>query len=211
MLLQVWRVHHREGDQGDAVNMASRMLLLRDVPQGIGGPWFHQEPGASTLPRLQRPGEGSWTREAHVPKVPLHHRRGAVEISYHAPTPAYHAPAPPVYPDEVQPYSFEYGVHDDYTGANFNAGENSDGAGNVEGSYSVALPDGRTQHVTYHADDYNGYVADVTYEGEAHFDEVPYHAPQPAYHAPTPAYHAPAPAYQAPTSQYAPAPTYHHG
>ena len=115
--------------------------------------------------------------------------------AYHAPAPAYHAPAP-VYPDEPQPYSFEYGVHDDYTGANFNAGETADGAGNVEGSYSVALPDGRTQHVTYHADDYNGYVADVTYEGEAHFDEVPYHAPQPVYHAPP---------------QYAPARTYHHG
>merc|ERR1719278_1869161 len=129
----------------------------------------------------------------HSP-APVYH---APAPAYHAPAPAYHAPAP-VYPDEPQPYSFEYGVHDDYTGANFNAGETADGAGNVEGSCSVALPDGRTQHVTYHADDYNGYVADVTYEGEAHFDEVPYHAPQPVYHAPAP-------------PQYAQAPTYHHG
>merc|ERR1712055_462067 len=140
------------------------------------------------------------------PPAPVYHAPApAPAPAYHAPAPAYHAPAPPVYPDEPQPYSFEYGVHDDYTGANFNAGETADGAGNVEGSYSVALPDGRTQHVTYHADDYNGYVADVTYEGEAHFDEVPYHAPQPAYHAPAPSYHAPA------LTQYAPAPTYHHG
>ena len=65
--------------------------------------------------------------------------------------------------------------------------------GNVEGSYSVALPDGRTQHVTYHADHYNGYTAEVTYEGEAHYDPAPYHAPAPAYHAPAPAYHAPSP------------------
>ena len=27
------------------------------VVVGIGGPWFHQEPGAGTLPRLQRPGK----------------------------------------------------------------------------------------------------------------------------------------------------------
>ena len=32
---------------------------------------------------------------------------------------------------------------DDYSKANFNAAESSDGAGNAEGSYSVALPDGR--------------------------------------------------------------------
>jgi len=130
--------------------------------------------------------------------------------AYHAPVvhaaPAYHAPAP-VYKEEPAPYKYEYGVHDDYTGTTFNAGESADGNGNVEGSYSVALPDGRTQHVTYHADDYGGYVADVTYEGEAHYAEVPhpapYHAPAPAYHAPAPAYHAPAPAY------HAPAPAYH--
>ena len=104
-----------------------------------------------------------------------------------------------MYKEEPAPYKYEYGVHDDYTGTNFNAGEASDEYGNVEGSYSVALPDGRTQHVTYHADHYGGYVADVTYEGEPHYVEVahpaPYHAPAPAYHAPAPAYHAPVPAY----------------
>eukprot|EP00091_Calanus_sinicus_P021272 TRINITY_DN6213_c0_g1_i2.p1 TRINITY_DN6213_c0_g1~~TRINITY_DN6213_c0_g1_i2.p1 ORF type:complete len:164 (+),score=47.97 TRINITY_DN6213_c0_g1_i2:96-587(+) len=145
------------------------------------------------------------------------HRGPAYHIpapAYHAPAPAYYAPAPvyqaePVYKEEPAPYKYEYGVHDDYTGTTFNAGEASDDYGNVDGSYSVALPDGRTQHVTYHADHYGGYVADVTYEGEAHYAEVahpaPYHAPAPAYHAPAPApaYHAPAPAY------HAPAPVYH--
>merc|ERR1719483_903837 len=115
--------------------------------------------------------------------------------TYHAPipAPAYHAPAP-VYKEEPAPYKYGYGVHDDYTGTTFNAGEASDEYGNVDGSYSVALPDGRTQHVTYHADHYGGYVADVTYEGEAHYAVVaPYHAPAPAptYNAPSPAYHAP--------------------
>merc|ERR1711874_121591 len=42
MLLQVWRVHHREGDQGDAVNMASGVLLLRDVPHVPEVPLHHR-------------------------------------------------------------------------------------------------------------------------------------------------------------------------
>ena len=98
------------------------------------------------------------------------------------PVPVHHAP---VYKAEPHPYSYKYGVHDEYSGANFNADETADGHGNVEGSYryiiygsirlkltsktaSVLLPDGRVQHVKYHADHHSGYVADVTYEGTAH-------------------------------------------
>ena len=93
--------------------------------------------------------------------------------AYHAPivhaAPAYHAPvvkgyAQPAYPDEPSPYTYTYAVADDYSNSNFNAAETGDGAGNAAGSYSVALPDGRTQHVNYKADGYEGYVADVTYE-----------------------------------------------
>ena len=66
---------------------------------------------------------------------------------------------------EVSPYNFNYAVADDYSGSSFTASENSDGLGVKSGSYQVALPDGRTQTVTYTTDDVNGYVADVTYDG----------------------------------------------
>ena len=56
-----------------------------------------------------------------------------------------------------------------YSGANYNAGESRDGD-STKGSCSIALPDGRLQTVTYNvADGYSGYVADVTYSGEAHY------------------------------------------
>merc|ERR1712038_1236932 len=95
---------------------------------------------------------------------------------YHAPAPApYHAPAPAHYDESPKPYAFQYGVADDYSGAKFNAQETADGKA-VSGSYQVALPDGRIQTVTYTADHYNGYVADVKYEGTPVYPEAkPYH------------------------------------
>merc|ERR1712152_64276 len=100
---------------------------------------------------------------------------------YHAPAPApYHAPAPaygkaPKYDEAPKPYAFEYGVADDYSGANFKVAETADGKA-VHGSYQVNLPDGRVQTVTYTADHYNGYIADVAYEGVPHYPEAkPYH------------------------------------
>ena len=56
----------------------------------------------------------------------------------------------------------------------------------MTGNYRVALPDGRTQIVTYTADPYGygGYVADVKYDGVAAFPEhKPVPHPAPAYHA----------------------------
>ena len=102
----------------------------------------------------------------------------------------YHAPAP-VYDESPKPYAFQYGVADDYSGAKFNAQETADGKA-VTGSYQVALPDGRIQTVTYTADHYNGYVADVKYTGEAvypKYEPKPY-KPAPAYKPapPPPAY-----------------------
>ncbi|XP_040567072.1 uncharacterized protein [Lepeophtheirus salmonis] len=122
---------------------------------------------------------------------------------YHPPQPApYHAPAPsyhsPKYEEPAQPYAFQYGVADDYSGSNFSAEENADGK-ITTGSYKVALPDGRIQTVSYTVDAYNGFVADVQYEGTpiypkyepkpSSYKPAPYHAPAPApYHAPAPSY-----------------------
>ena len=92
-------------------------------------------------------------------------------------------------------------MKDEETYNDFIHTEESDGKV-ISGSYRVELPDGRTQIVTYRADE-NGNVADVTYEGEAQYpDEAEYKAASyvaPAYSAP--AYKAPsysAPAYKAP-------------
>merc|ERR1711942_12305 len=77
-----------------------------------------------------------------------------------------------IYPDEISPYTYQYNVADDYSGSNFQAQESDDGTAARQGSYSVALPDGRIQHVNYHANDAEGYVAEVVYDGTAAYPEV---------------------------------------
>merc|ERR1711894_866492 len=84
------------------------------------------------------------------------------------PPPKHYAPAP--YKEEKlppQPFAYQYGVKDDYSGASYTKSETQDAYGVVGGSYTVALPDGRTQIVTYTADHEGGYIADVKYEGVA--------------------------------------------
>merc|ERR1712223_1920116 len=130
----------------------------------------------------------------HAPVVaPVHHAVHAAPVVAHAvhaapayaPAPVAYKPAPAykaeTYPDEVSPYPFTYAVADDYSKSNFNAEETSDGASNVQGSYTVALPDGRIQKVTYTSNGYDGYVADVTYEGTAVYPEEKPYKPAPAY------------------------------
>ena len=65
--------------------------------------------------------------------------------------------------DQPAPYAYEYAVEDSYHGTKFSAQENSDLSGNVVGSYSVLLPDGRTQYVNYNAAHGQGFVASVSY------------------------------------------------
>ena len=87
-----------------------------------------------------------------------------------APTPAY-KPAPAPYKehptsDKHVKYGFQYGVANDYSGLNYAHNEVRDGHA-TNGGYSVLLPDGRTQTVTYSVGDaYSGFVADVTYTGK---------------------------------------------
>merc|ERR1712212_988863 len=87
---------------------------------------------------------------------------------------AQYAPAPVVVAKESpQPDAYEYGVADDYSKANFRKTETQDAAGNVGGSFTIALPDGRIQTTTYTADHTNGFVAEVTYSGEAVYPPAP--------------------------------------
>ena len=101
----------------------------------------------------------------------------------------YHAPAHPgpVYQDTPPVYGYEYAVQDDYSGANFGQNEKRDGY-STSGQYRVALPDGRTQIVTYNtADAYSGNVAEVVYEGHASYGPAPKPVHKPVLH-PVPAY-----------------------
>merc|ERR1712121_474847 len=60
-------------------------------------------------------------------------------------------------------YNYQYGVSDDYSGANFQQTESRDDY-LTSGSYTVSLPDGRIQTVKY-TDNGDGIIQDVTYEG----------------------------------------------
>ena len=75
-----------------------------------------------------------------------------------------------------EPYSFGYAIKDEATNNDYGHQEVSDGRV-VTGEYRVLLPDGRTQIVTYRADE-NGYRAKVRYEGEAVYPPTP---AKPAY------------------------------
>ena len=114
---------------------------------------------------------------------------------YGAPPP-YHAPVVKYVEEKLppQPYAYEYGVADDYSHSNFKKSETQDAGGNVAGSFTIALPDGRIQTTTYTADHTNGFIAEVSYSGEAIFPPAPpggypgeaasgYAPPAPAYHA----------------------------
>jgi len=75
-------------------------------------------------------------------------------------------------------YEFHYDVSDSPATygtppAQFGAWEKRSGY-STQGSYTVKLPDGRTQIVTYTvADDDSGFVAEVRYEGEAVYPPEP--------------------------------------
>ncbi|XP_064111955.1 pro-resilin-like isoform X1 [Macrobrachium nipponense] len=100
---------------------------------------------------------------------------GAPAPSYNAPAPTYGAPSPsynaPAAAQGPAQYDFNYAVKDDYSGNDFGHQESRDGY-NTQGSYYVQLPDGRRQKVTYTVNGDSGYVAEVTYEGEAQYPQA---------------------------------------
>ncbi|XP_047471385.1 pro-resilin-like [Penaeus chinensis] len=69
-------------------------------------------------------------------------------------------------------YDFNYAVNDPPSGNDFGHQEARDGP-NTQGSYFVLLPDGRLQRVTYNVNGDSGYLAEVTYEGEAQYPSTP--------------------------------------
>merc|ERR1712105_549088 len=61
--------------------------------------------------------------------------------------------------EKPDPFHFKYGVHDDKYYTDFGEERSGDEAGNIKGEYYVHLPDGRVQHVIYHADgNYGGTI-----------------------------------------------------
>lgn len=72
-------------------------------------------------------------------------------------------PKPDTKPDMLMPYSIGWGVDDGDYGVQMNHVEDSDGE-NVNGEYSVLLPDGRLQIVRFTSDPINGYQAEVIYQ-----------------------------------------------
>merc|ERR1711881_4905 len=110
----------------------------------------------------------------HTPVQAVRTVATPVVAAHVAPVVVKAAPATVTLEKEVpEPYTYSYGVADAETNSNFNAAETADANGVVGGSYSVNLPDGRTQTVTYTADEVNGFVADVSYSGEAVYPPAP--------------------------------------
>ncbi|KAE8573389.1 cuticle protein 18.6-like [Halyomorpha halys] len=132
---------------------------------------------------------------AHAPVAVAHAPVAAVA---HAPVAVAHAAPAVAVADEYDPhpsYSFSYSVNDAITGDSKGQTETRDGDV-VQGSYSVAEPDGSVRTVDYTADPINGFNANV-------------HKDAPAAHAaPVAVAHAPVAAVAAPVLAARAAPIY---
>ncbi|XP_066948498.1 pro-resilin-like [Macrobrachium rosenbergii] len=89
---------------------------------------------------------------------------------------------------ESPKYNFQFGVHEDSASFEHQEARDDD---ETQGSYVVQLPDGRRQTVRYFVNGGSGYVAEVTYDGEARypdssssFESREFSAPRPSYSAP---------------------------
>ncbi|XP_071536155.1 cuticle protein 8-like [Panulirus ornatus] len=83
-------------------------------------------------------------------------------------------------------YSFSWNVQDDYAGNNYGQEETRNGY-DTQGYYYVHLSDGRIQKISYVVSGDSGFLADVEYQGDAHYP-APQHGtynPGPTYQSPT--------------------------
>ncbi|XP_068209703.1 pro-resilin-like isoform X3 [Palaemon carinicauda] len=89
-------------------------------------------------------------------------------------------------------YNFNWAVNHAPSRNDFGHQEARDGD-DTQGSYFVQLPDGRLQKVAFHVDGDDGYIAEVTYSGEAQFpDSDSYESREaPRYAAPRRSYFTP--------------------
>ncbi|KAK8392564.1 hypothetical protein O3P69_014752 [Scylla paramamosain] len=174
--------------------MALLSLLCRDVTRR-----YISQPGTATSTSLFRAFPATM-----VAKVLLLAALAALATadqapSYTPPRPTYSAPAPsygPAEPTGPAQYNFNWAVKDDYSGNDFGQEESRDGY-NTQGSYYVLLPDGRLQRVNYRVEGDSGFLAEVSYEGEAQYPQQQSYGP-----APTPSYR-PQPTNQQPQPTYA--------
>merc|ERR1719234_705577 len=130
------------------LSVLSGLVSSVPLPDGIGGVGLIGHGGHS----------------GHVVSVPVVH-----EVSHGGYHEENYQPAP---------FHFTYGVHDDHYYTDFSESRSGDAQGNIKGEYSVALPDGRIQYVTYTADGgYGGTVMEVSYKGEARHPEAVHSTP----------------------------------
>ncbi|XP_076061338.1 uncharacterized protein LOC143037108 [Oratosquilla oratoria] len=85
---------------------------------------------------------------------------------------------------ETPKYEFTHAVKDEETANDFGHQEARDDE-HTQGSYYVQLSDGRLQKVTYYVDGDSGFIAEVSYEGEARYPE-PDSSEERFYAAPAP-------------------------
>merc|ERR1712080_138703 len=166
---------YHNSEKYSAAVVAPAAIPAPYTPANVGGyhsvhapvhaPAHHAAPVVHHAPAYHAPVVHAPVVHAPAYHAPVVH---AAPVVHHAPAPAYHKPAPAyhapaAYDGPAEPYTYEYAVADDYSKAAFNAAESSTGDGNADG--------------------YDGYVAEVTYEGTAYPEYTPNYPAAPGYHA----------------------------
>ncbi|XP_068247652.1 pro-resilin-like [Palaemon carinicauda] len=155
---------HKKASGGSAVSGHNK--------QSLNANNFHH---ASSVGGFQTPSSGGFHGEG-TPTFPggdgKRHFGGGI-LYTGLPSPGQHVASPSTFHGTPNAHNFGYEVSDSLLGNKHGHTGYSDGE-TTKGEYRVLLPDGRTQVVTYSADPKSGFMARVTYEGEA----KPYSPPQ---------------------------------